>query len=194
MGDFMNDFNLCPNCGSKNIKNVKNRKWLCQDCGFDLYNNVASAVGLIICDKENKILLEERAKEPKKGFLAFPGGFVDPDETAEQACIRECMEEIGAKPAELKYLCSFPNTYEYKNITYKTCDLFFEAILKNVVPFASVGLIAGVISNIAQNKGFIFTLKPLTPDFKKIIPNFSQYFKNTLFSFIISYKFYKSML
>ena len=63
MGDFMNDFNLCPNCGSKNIKNVKNRKSLCQDCGFDLYNNVASAVGLIICDKENKILLEERAKE-----------------------------------------------------------------------------------------------------------------------------------
>ena len=137
MGDFMNDFNLCPNCGSKNIKNVKNRKWLCQDCGFDLYNNVASAVGLIICDKENKILLEERAKEPKKGFLAFPGGFVDPDETAEQACIRECMEEIGAKPVEVKYLCSFPNTYEYKNITYKTCDLFFEAILPENTEFSA---------------------------------------------------------
>ena len=127
MGDFMNDFNLCPNCGSKNIKNVKNRKWLCQDCGFDLYNNVASAVGLIICDKENKILLEERAKEPKKGFLAFPGGFCDADESAEDSAIRECQEETGLTPAKLTYIASFPNTYPYKNITYKTCDFFFLA-------------------------------------------------------------------
>ncbi|MDD6930448.1 MAG: EscU/YscU/HrcU family type III secretion system export apparatus switch protein [Treponema sp.] len=76
----------------------------------------------------------------------------------------------------------------------KMSSLFFEAILKNVVPFASVGLIAGVISNIAQNKGFIFTLKPLTPDFKKIIPNFSQYFKNTLFSFKGIFNVFKSIL
>ena len=125
----MNDFNLCPKCRGSGIKNVDNRKWLCQDCGFELYNNVAAAVGLIICDKEGKILLEERAKEPRKGFLAFPGGFVDPEETAEEACLRECMEELGVKPAKLRYLCSFPNTYEFKNITYKTCDLFFEAVL-----------------------------------------------------------------
>lgn len=76
----------------------------------------------------------------------------------------------------------------------KMSSLFFEAILKNIVPFASVGLIAGVISNIAQNKGFIFTLKPLTPDFKKIIPNFSQYFKNTLFSFKGIFNVFKSIL
>jgi mutator protein MutT len=105
------------------------RKWLCQDCGFDLYNNVASAVGLVIQTEDGKILLEKRAKEPRKGFLAFPGGFVDPDETAEEACIRECREEIGVEPVSLKYIASFPNTYDYKNIQYKTCDIFFEAVL-----------------------------------------------------------------
>ena len=57
----MNDFNFCPACGSKNIKNVKMRKWLCSDCGFDLYNNVASAVGLVIRSDEGKILFERRA-------------------------------------------------------------------------------------------------------------------------------------
>lgn len=124
-----NDFNYCPNCGSKKIQNVNLRKWLCPDCGFDLYNNVASAVGLVIVDSDHRILLEKRAKEPRKGFLAFPGGFVDPDETAEEACFRECEEEIGVKPVSIKYLASFPNTYEYKNIQYKTCDLFFEAVL-----------------------------------------------------------------
>lgn len=125
----MNDFNMCPRCGSKEIKNINNRQWKCPDCGFDLYNNVASAVGLVIKDKEGKILLEKRAKEPRKGFLAFPGGFVDPDESAEEACVRECMEETGVKPVSLKYIASFPNTYEYKTITYKTCDMFFEAVL-----------------------------------------------------------------
>ncbi len=123
----MNNFNICPICGSKQIKNENNRKWLCSDCGFELYNNVASAVGLVIAAADNKILFEKRAKEPRKGFLAFPGGFVDPDETAEQACIRECIEETGVKPSNLEYLCSFPNTYEYNKIVYKTCDLFFKA-------------------------------------------------------------------
>ena len=31
----------------------------------------------------------------------------------------------------LKYLCTFPNTYEYKNIQYKTCDIFFVAKIKD---------------------------------------------------------------
>lgn len=124
-----NDFMFCPKCGSRNIQNINDRKWVCPDCGLDLYNNVASAVGVIISDKENNILLEVRAKNPRKGYLAFPGGFVDPDETVEEAVVRECREEIGAEVRNIKFLCSFPNTYEYKNITYKTCDMFFTAEL-----------------------------------------------------------------
>ncbi len=126
---MQNDFNFCPACGGRHIQNVKMRKWLCADCGFDLYNNVATAVGLIICDDKGRVLFEKRGKEPRKGFLALPGGFVDPDEAAEDAVYRECEEETGLPPTKMNYLCSFPNTYEYKNIVYKTCDLFFEAEL-----------------------------------------------------------------
>lgn len=140
-----NDFKFCPMCGSKNIKSVKRAgadlsvpsneittlKWNCPDCGFDLYCNVAAAVGIVISDSENNVLFEVRAKEPKKGFIVIPGGFVDADETAEEAAIRECREEIGFElPVEnIKYLATFPNTYEYKNILYKTCDVFFSAKL-----------------------------------------------------------------
>jgi ADP-ribose pyrophosphatase YjhB (NUDIX family) len=123
----MNEFKMCPMCGARSIQYVQGKKWLCPECGFDLYNNVASAVGLIIVLHDGRILFERRAKEPRKNFLAFPGGFVDPDESAENAALRECKEEIGVMPDEIKYLCSFPNTYEYKNITYKTCDIFFTA-------------------------------------------------------------------
>ena len=125
-----NRFVFCPECGGKNIQTLRNgQKWLCPDCGFDLYNNVASAVGLLIQNQNGEMLFEVRAKEPRKGFLAFPGGFTNADETGEQAAIRECLEETGVEPEEVKYLCSFPNTYEYRTIVYKTCDMFFTARL-----------------------------------------------------------------
>lgn len=121
-----NRFEMCPVCGSKRVVTHK-VKWTCPDCGFDLYNNVAAAVGVIIVDDENKVVFETRAKEPRKGFLALPGGFVNPDECAEDAVVRECREEIGFEVKDPQFLCSFPNTYPYKNIVYKTCDLFFVA-------------------------------------------------------------------
>lgn len=129
-----NDFSVCPKCKSSRIQNINNRKWFCPDCNFDLYNNVAAAVGLIIQDNDGSVIFEVRAKDPRKGFLALPGGFCDPDESAEEAAIRECQEETGVKPDSLIYTASFPNTYIYKDITYKTCDLFFTAIFsgKNI--------------------------------------------------------------
>ena len=139
-----NDFNFCPNCGGKNIQNVNMRKWKCADCEFTLYNNVAAAVGLVIQKPDGKILFEKRAKEPRKGFLALPGGFVDPDESAEEACIRECREELGVEPVSLNFIATFPNVYEYKNILYKTCDIFYEAKLpENAELHAQEGEVLG---------------------------------------------------
>lgn len=120
-----NDFNMCPMCGSKKIKCCENKKWICSDCGFDLYCNVASAVGIIIYDDDNNVLFEIRNKNPQKGKLAIPGGFIDFDESAEEAVIRECREEIGVEVEDVQFICTNPNTYPYKNIEYKTCDIFF---------------------------------------------------------------------
>ena len=124
-----NDFKLCPMCGSKKIENHDNRKWVCPDCGFDLYNNVASAVGIVIYDKYDNVLFEVRAKNPRKGYIAVPGGFVDFGESAEEAVVRECREEIGVQVEGAEFLCTAPNIYEYKGIEYKTCDIFFKATL-----------------------------------------------------------------
>ena len=59
-----NDFNVCPMCAGKNIKNLNNRKWFCNDCGFDLYCNVAAAVGVIIFDDENNAHLSYLFSQP----------------------------------------------------------------------------------------------------------------------------------
>lgn len=122
-----NSFNFCPNCSGQNIHNINMRRWQCDDCGFVLYNNVATAVAVIVLNKAGDVLFEVRAKEPKRGMLCLPGGFVEPGETTEQACVRECHEELGVDITNLEYLCTFPNTYEYKGFQYKTCDAFFVA-------------------------------------------------------------------
>ena len=50
------------------------------------------------------VLLIERGGEPYKGCWAFPGGFMNIDESAEQGAMRELSEETGL---ELKYLKQF---------------------------------------------------------------------------------------
>jgi ADP-ribose pyrophosphatase YjhB (NUDIX family) len=121
------NFAYCPECGRQTVSYPRARHWVCASCGFDLYNNVASAVGVIVADDAGRVLFIKRAKEPRKGFLALPGGFVDPGESAEEAVVRECKEETGLVVRDVAYLASFPNTYEYKTVGYVTCDLFFTA-------------------------------------------------------------------
>ena len=118
-----NEMKICPLCGKSTLEYVNSRHWVCSECGLDLFNNVAAAVGLILYTEDNQILLEKRAKE----FLALPGGFIDPDESAETACVREVKEEIGLNinESDIKFVGSSPNTYIFKNMTYKTCDIFF---------------------------------------------------------------------
>lgn len=54
-----------------------------------------------------KLLLIERAGEPFKGRHALPGGFVDMDETTEEAARRELREETGLEISRLQQLSTF---------------------------------------------------------------------------------------
>lgn len=50
---------------------------------------------------QNRILLVRRGNEPSKGLYAFPGGRIEPGETAEQAARREVTEETGLTAGRL---------------------------------------------------------------------------------------------
>ena len=50
---------------------------------------------VITKEAEPKVLLIQRADKPFKGSWAFPGGFMNMDETTEQCAIRELEEETG---------------------------------------------------------------------------------------------------
>ena len=56
---------------------------------------------VITREAEPKVLLIQRGGEPFKGCWAFPGGFMEMDETTEQCAIRELEEETGLKIHEV---------------------------------------------------------------------------------------------
>lgn len=56
-----------------------------------------------------QVLLIERGIEPYKGKWAFPGGFLNPDETAEEGALRELQEETGLTGAYIEQFHTFTN-------------------------------------------------------------------------------------
>ena len=125
-------FQYCPSCGSKNIR-FEIKKFKCPDCGFTYYHNTAAAAGCVI-QTGDKLVVEVRNKEPAKGKLDIPGGFIDPGEGVLEGLYRELREELSwtppipegvSLPEYFTLFASFPNIYPYKNIVYNTCDMFF---------------------------------------------------------------------
>lgn len=54
-----------------------------------------------------KVLLIERGGEPYKGYWAFPGGFLEMDESAEEGARRELMEETGLTTGVVRQFHAF---------------------------------------------------------------------------------------
>jgi flagellar biosynthetic protein FlhB len=71
---------------------------------------------------------------------------------------------------------------------------FFYYFVKLILPILIVAIISAVLANIVQTRGFIFSTKPLEPKFSKILPNFANYFRKTLFSFEGAFNVLKSLV
>lgn len=70
---------------------------------------------------------------------------------------------------------------------------FYNYFIKLVLPIGLTAMVAGVIGNIVQTKGFLFSTKPIEPKFSKILPKFGQYFKKTIFSMEGAFNVFKSL-
>lgn len=108
--------NFCPRCGRKlELEMVALRERpVChgEDCGFiDFGRYTLGTGGLVVQtgpDGVRRALLIQRGEEPNRGGWTIPGGFVEYDETADVAVVREVEEETGLKTRNLG-LAAFRN-------------------------------------------------------------------------------------
>ena len=73
------------------------------------YPRPAVTADCVVITKEAdaKVLLIQRGDEPYKGCWAFPGGFMNMDETTEECAIRELEEETDLKVNEIHQIGAY---------------------------------------------------------------------------------------
>jgi 8-oxo-dGTP diphosphatase len=100
---------------------------ICPSCDFVLYHNPVPGVGVLVemglsldprvdapmdatWGSGQGLVLVQRGEPPFKGRWALPAGYIEADESVEQAAIRECHEETGLEVEllELFGVYSFP--------------------------------------------------------------------------------------
>jgi flagellar biosynthetic protein FlhB len=70
---------------------------------------------------------------------------------------------------------------------------FIDYLIRLTLPLLLVTFIVSIIINIIQ-VGFLFTIKPIIPDFSRIAPRFGRYFKRALFSMEAGFNLLKTIV
>jgi ADP-ribose pyrophosphatase YjhB (NUDIX family) len=110
-------FKYCPRCGTQlKLKKEEGReRRFCPACSWVNYENPLPSSAAFVRNEKAKILLVKRGVAPGKGKWALPSGFIEIEETPEQACLRELKEETGLGGEILRLI----GVYSQKSLVYK---------------------------------------------------------------------------
>jgi len=101
---------FCSQCGhpvEQRIPDGDNLpRYVCSRCATIHYQNPNIVTGCLPM-YDDRILMCKRAIEPRYGHWTLPAGFMENDETLEQAAMRESMEEANANVKLLKLYSVF---------------------------------------------------------------------------------------
>ena len=94
----MVDTRYCPQCGELLQRHVvggqTRNHWYCQRCQAEHYDHPMVVVTCFVaCGK--RLLWIQRNLQPKQGFWAIPGGYLESGETLAEGAARELHEEAG---------------------------------------------------------------------------------------------------
>ena len=121
---LLKTYKYCPFCAELMQKSGETRL-TCQSCGKNQFIIPNACTSIIITNRENQILLAKRKIKPQKDFWDLPGGFMQPNETAEESAIRESKEELGIDVKKLEYVGSAHDTYLYQGTEIPTLSIVF---------------------------------------------------------------------
>jgi ADP-ribose pyrophosphatase YjhB (NUDIX family) len=91
---------FCQLCGGglgvRYVERDERHRLVCAGCEFIHYQN-PRLVSNVIPERNGRILLLRRAIEPSYGRWAFPGGYMELGESAQEGAEREALEEVGLR-------------------------------------------------------------------------------------------------
>ena len=70
---------------------------VCDRCGYVAYENPKVVAGSVASAPDGRLLLARRAIEPRDGYWTLPAGYMEMNESVEDAARREAREEAGAE-------------------------------------------------------------------------------------------------
>ena len=139
---------FCPVCGAdaftpnmqtyEHIASEYPGSYTCGVCGFEFFLNAAASTMALIFKDDDTILMMRRRRDPMKGTLDLPGGFISPGERAEDGMRREVLEETNLVVVSYEpYRHTYCNEYLYEGVLYHTLDLVYLCRVDDWSPLSS---------------------------------------------------------
>ena len=102
----------CARCGRPVSRTVGDdpRRIRCPRCRYLIYDYPRVCAGMLVV-KGRALLVLRRGHQPRRGYLDFPGGFVDANEPIDFAARRELREETGLTLGRVESLGFYWDTY-----------------------------------------------------------------------------------
>ncbi len=94
-------------------------------------NRLYVVVGVLVDDAGNVLIQQRRPGTPRAGQWEFPGGKLEPGESAVAALARELAEELGIRVDHAEFLAVVTHDYDHARVwldTYMVRDFSGEAV------------------------------------------------------------------
>ena len=75
----------------------------------------------VLCRRGHVLLAQRREGKPLAGLWEFPGGKVKPDESPEDALVRELQEELDITVTDIAPLLFAPQKHDSVSVRFWTC-------------------------------------------------------------------------
>jgi ADP-ribose pyrophosphatase YjhB (NUDIX family) len=117
---------FCSSCGNTVVLRIPEgddrERFVCSGCEVIHYVNPRVIVGCVPV-YDGKILLCQRAIEPRKHYWTLPAGFMENGETSVQGAARETWEEARARVSNIDLYRVFDVPYISQIYMFYRCDL-----------------------------------------------------------------------
>lgn len=113
------------------------REIRCPRCRYLLFDYPRPCAGVIVA-RGADVLVLRRGQPPRKGYLDIPGGFMEADESMEQAARRELREETGLTLGRVEPLGMWWDRYALPRFgAFPTMNFYFLGRWRGGEPIAA---------------------------------------------------------